>query len=405
MKIIYVILALFLFDSSLNAQERKDGYVVVNLSKSVPLDVKCDVYKGETPESMINELINKGRYILSIADTNYGTLILHEKNKDSIEQLFYSVPLYMIKNKMKEMFKRGYTISCYIKHRELAFFEKNSKIKEQKILNHYNNKIIEKYNKQGFYLKIIDDSDAILQKGHENVILQMYKHFSGPNSEEEMLNDFIEYRNRGWRIGSIYSNYFSSSNQNSYHIIYDKYANEDDSPKEIMGIVKSIDDFSQFISNNSNSGYYLSNIWSGLHKAKERPRYSYSEDNTNNLFDILGGIVGGVSKLANGNVTDTSAQNSSVSESEGSSNTSSYNSSSSSSSRVSNTSKVNHANWKSLDNSYNGYENQLIRMHSSGSYNKQEVRTIQSKMKDIRRKIYEQSGHQRAVSQWENWNP
>jgi hypothetical protein len=36
----------------------------------------------------------------------------------------------------------------------------------------------------------------------------------------------------------------------------------------------------------------------------------------------------------------------------------------------------------------------------------QEVRSIQRKMKEIREKIATQSGgHQRAVSQWENWNP
>lgn len=68
--------------------------------------------------------------------------------------------------------------------------------------------------------------------------------------------------------------------------------------------------------------------------------------------------------------------------------------------------KANHANWRSLDRSYSGYEDQLIKMKSSGNYNASEVRSIQRKMKEIRQKIYEQSGgHQRAVSPMESWNP
>lgn len=69
------------------------------------------------------------------------------------------------------------------------------------------------------------------------------------------------------------------------------------------------------------------------------------------------------------------------------------------------TTKNNHANWKALDRAYGGYEDQLIRMKSSGNYDKQEVRNIQRKMKDIRKKIYEQSGHNRAISSMENWTP
>ena len=67
---------------------------------------------------------------------------------------------------------------------------------------------------------------------------------------------------------------------------------------------------------------------------------------------------------------------------------------------------VNHANWSSLERSYDNYESQLIRMSNSSNIDKQEVRSIQKKMKEIREKILKQSGgHQRTVSQWESWNP
>ncbi len=70
-------------------------------------------------------------------------------------------------------------------------------------------------------------------------------------------------------------------------------------------------------------------------------------------------------------------------------------------------SKASYANWSALDRAYGGYEDQLIRMKDSGNYDKQEVRNIQNKMKDIRAKILKQSGgsHQRAASPMESWNP
>lgn len=75
-------------------------------------------------------------------------------------------------------------------------------------------------------------------------------------------------------------------------------------------------------------------------------------------------------------------------------------------SRNANSSGANHANWSSLERSYDNYESQLIRMSNSSNIDKQEVRSIQRKMKEIREKISKQSGgHTRAVSQWENWNP
>ena len=71
----------------------------------------------------------------------------------------------------------------------------------------------------------------------------------------------------------------------------------------------------------------------------------------------------------------------------------------------SNAKKVNHSNWHSLENAYSNYESQLIKMKSDGGYDKQEVKNIQRKMKDTRAKIKEQSGHDRAISPLENWNP
>lgn len=77
-----------------------------------------------------------------------------------------------------------------------------------------------------------------------------------------------------------------------------------------------------------------------------------------------------------------------------------------SSSRSSASSKnVNHGNWTALERSYSGDESLLIKMRSSGNYDKQEVRRIQERMKRTRELIEKQTGHKRAVSDVENWVP
>jgi len=69
-----------------------------------------------------------------------------------------------------------------------------------------------------------------------------------------------------------------------------------------------------------------------------------------------------------------------------------------------NSKNANHVNWKRLDSAYGGCETQLIKMKSSGIYDEQDKKRLQNKMKEIRQKIYEQSGgYQRPVSPLENW--
>lgn len=88
------------------------------------------------------------------------------------------------------------------------------------------------------------------------------------------------------------------------------------------------------------------------------------------------------------------------------SNSNQYSSGSSSSSKYNSESqKVNHANWTALERAYSGDESLLMKMKSSGNYDKQEVRRIQQRMKSTRQKIKEQSGHDRQQSPMESWNP
>jgi len=405
MRFFVLLFCLFLSTPILKAQGSREGFVVVNLSKSENQDIKCDKTIMTLPNYQIDDLIKEGRYVIATVYTKFGCLIVHKPNTESIPQVFKYVPAFDLKKTLKDMFNDGYSLKYYNPQRNYAIFDKNPKITIQKYETSIGKKKMEDFNSKGLYVMLLNQDNAVVQNGHTGkggVVMQKFKEFYGNNAEIEMLTDYLEYEKKGWRVGSVSSSYFNHSDYNSYCIIYDKYSNEDDSPKEYLGIIDTQDELAKFITDYNASGYKLANIWCGFKDNSGEKGKRYSSTESSGLFDILGGIVNGVSKLSSGNVTDAPVQNNISTSDEPIYSDSSPSSSGSSSSK---TTKVNHANWKSLDNSYNGYEDQLIRIQSSGSINKQEVRNIQNKMKEIRKKIFEQSGHQRAVSKWENWNP
>lgn len=60
---------------------------------------------------------------------------------------------------------------------------------------------------------------------------------------------------------------------------------------------------------------------------------------------------------------------------------------------------------RNLDRAYDGYETQLVKMKSSGNYSKDEVKSIQRRMKETREKYNKMTGRTRSVSPYETWNP
>ena len=159
--------------------------------------------------------------------------------------------------------------------------------------------------------------------------------------------------------------------------------------------------------NSIDKGYRIDNIWCGWENIDYAALDASIQDyrNSSSLASELLEVVSGITNSANQLFGGDSGSSSGI-ESESDAYNQSSGSGTSKMSSKNSSSKSNHANWRSLEQSYSNYESQLIRMSNSSNIDKQEVRSIQRKMRDIREKIRVQSGgHQRATSQWENWNP
>jgi hypothetical protein len=319
--------------------------------------------------------------------------------------MFTIIPDDRLEKDIKKYFKEGWSILYYNTQRDYALFDRNPEITrqthvKQKFDRKKNNDQIAKYNAKGEYITIVSISDLFAQDGHGSNIEQCYQGFYDKFKE----HDIAKYINEGWFVSSVAKFFSRYGDRNSYYIIFDKQKGSNIKQKILFLSTKGgVDEFKKSIE----EGYRIDNIWCGWENkdwAKldaDLESYRNRKSSTSEWLDIIGGITSGVGQLFGGSSnsnTYTGSNSNSGSESLGAG--------SSNSSTKSGASKSNHANWRSLEQSYSNCESQLIRMSNSSNIDKQEVRSIQRKMRDIREKIRVQSGgHQRAVSQWENWNP
>ena len=395
------------------AQDYKDGGVVINLVNVNGDDLRCDFfneallpggmygYSDTPPDSRIESLIKSGRYIKSITTTKFGTLVVHAPNIDAIQQLCTKIPSYAIEKEGKKKFKQGWSLRYFNSERGYAIFDKNPNITEQSFVKLCPwkkdfNKVLAKLNDKGLYMTAIGYDKAVAHKGYGNKVQQIAKTIKSYQSNDTFINGVNELAENGWIVSSSGKIFNKFGNYEAYSVIFDKSSNTEihtfllESAEDLNSLIRRI-----------GSSYRIDMTWCGWENRNYAREAEMAASYNPDWSGILNGITSGVNSFVSGSSEDISS-----SPSNGSTGYDNNSSNLSSSSSNSNSSKSNHANWSSLERSYSNYESQLIRISNSSNINKQEVRSIQKKMKEIREKIYKQSGgHQRAISQWENWNP
>ena len=405
-------LFLICFLSYSNAQNKDydsydDDIIVVSLVEADGADVKCSLFTNNSkqPQDAIDALIKEGRYIKSVTNTRFGVLVVHEPNTKNIPQHFTVIPSYKIKKEIKNYFKEKMAIRYYNNQCGYALFDVNPEVTRQsnveiKVWKKGCNDKVAKLNAKGEYLTIIGLGEFYAQNGHGDNIEQCYKSFI--QRDVDVQDAITQYINEGWVVSGVTKAYNRYGNFSFFHILFDRQKDPNRIKQKILLLSTKggVDEFKKSI----NEGYRIDNIWCGWenedYAALDASIESY-RNSSSDWLEILGGITSSASQLFGGNTNNSSYEESGNDVSTGSSG-----GSSSKAASKNGVSKSNHANWRSLDQSYSNYESQLIRISNSSNIDKQEVRSIQRKMRDIREKIRVQSGgHQRAVSQWENWNP
>lgn len=411
MKKIILVFILLVIVLKVSSQNYNDGRVAIifglqnentiktELVSNPVLQVPSYDYKNIPTDATLDSLKNNGRYVISITTTKFGTFIIHEDNTKKIEQMFMKIPGYAIKKECEKHFKKGWALQYYNAERDYAIFYKNPLITKQTFVKletwkkNFSSKM-QKWNSQGLYLLVTGYCDGVLQNGRTDSLSQQAFTISCYENDDKLVNKISSMAAEGWFVSSMGKYYSKYGNSDTFTVVFDSGQANKSKQVAIIEFKEEMDSVVSVL----NDGYKIEKMFCGWENRNFQKEKEMADSYKADWLGILGGIVSSVSSLAGGNSSSSSDYTTD-------SGSSGYSGNSSSNSSTSKSSKVNHANWRSLDNSYNGYESQLIRISNSSNIDKQEVKRIQGKMKEIRKKIYEQSGHNRAVSQWENWNP
>lgn len=419
-----IIILLFVFllscDSYAQDYKGKDGVFIVYMTENDAVDQKLEILPGRGDINYINGIIANDRYIVTIIPVKFGTLVVHQKNINNEKQLVKMIDRYLnLKKECDKMNNDGYVLDKYSlqddyswNNPDYAIFKKSDINPKYSMISfkketEENKKKLEQLSKKGIFVeKLMNAYHGFLMIKTNTLVEQKYERFSGKNDGTlELIESFNHYSADHWTIGDIYKKHWQSGND--YQIVYNK-SRTPYVGKQKIGAFEDKDELVDFLQSSMNEGLKICNIWGGYDRNLEKEAYWQNRieeyrankgSGWSEVIDIIQGITNSAIQLTNGNNSSLNSYTGQDTPTEGKKSPSKVNSSSETST------KVNHTNWKSLDNAYNGYESQLIKMSTSGVINKSEVRSIQNKMKEIRDKIYQQSGHQRAVSQWENWKP
>ncbi len=314
MRKLLIVLFLIVFSMS-HAQDRADGTFVVHIMNTDAVDLKCDVYPGEVKISEIQDIMNNNRYVMSVAHTKFGTIVVHKKNVDSVQQLYAVIPSWDLEKECKERKKEGYILDYYNDEKNYAIFRKDTKVTQQVFLGSIDQKKLKKQNAKGLYATLYCSYATVAQDGRDDIQEQKYASYIGLG---EFLKGFKVMAADSWVVGSVTKSYNKHSNLTFYRVIYDKLRKEYDG-REALAALDTKEELIDFLGKHIESGYNINRIWCGWENRDYEADEARAAAYDGNIFNILTGLTNSISGLTgkgngqsstNASNNETSTQNS-----------------------------------------------------------------------------------------------
>lgn len=293
------------------ANDHDDDIMIVRMMDTDAVDLKCDYFPfprdaddNREFDKNIQEMMNQGRYIISITDTKYGTFVLNKQNTESIKQKY--VRGFISKKNFNKEFKNGFSLKFFNNTYRSTYtlFEKNPKITKQVFVSsssksYVNNKRFLKMNLKGLFAVAQYYDKIIFQNGHDNITLQYYSIFS---DEQSFLFDVEEKQNNGYTVKFANKHYNNYSHSTFYRIIYEK-PKDGDIKHQSIALIRDAVSFANLLQEKVSQGYNLDMIWGGWDKRDYEAEAARSAElaasNTNN-WEVLGGLATSVAGLIAG---------------------------------------------------------------------------------------------------------
>lgn len=287
---------LFFFSIYNYSQERNDGFFVVHIMETDAQDLKCEI---GISNDYIKSLPDKGRHIISVVPTKFGSIVLHKKSETKIAQKYIRIPSYMLKKEAKKLFAEGYSVEYYNEMSNYGIFSKNPAIVEQKYLGQITEKKIKKYNKKGIYAICGSSTEDI---GHNNIYGIAYQERKFYIDQHQFASDFEKMAKLGYIVRNVGTFYNKYGNSTSFTVIYDK-PQQDYKGKQAIGIFETKEDFIAFLNKYVKEKCNIKGIWGGWENrdyAAEEARLAKAKSESESGIDILLGLGNSILQLTNG---------------------------------------------------------------------------------------------------------
>jgi hypothetical protein len=243
------------------AQDKKAEPFVVYTMSTDTKDIRYDVYRNcNDAASVVNELIKDGRYVKSIANTEFGLIVLHCANTADIEQRYADVELKDLKSVANNFFKDGYAVDYYNKNGGYALFKKDSGITRQNVLCNISQSQLNKLNKQGLFIVVDNYSSVVVQNGQHNVEQQVIGHY--PSMYRLVCDSFSSKALDGWIVGAVGDEYDSKNDSYLYSVVYNKVNPLFKGRQEMLDFVTE-ERLNTYLARKLRGNYYICNIWGG----------------------------------------------------------------------------------------------------------------------------------------------
>jgi hypothetical protein len=243
------------------AQDKKAEPFVVYTMNTDTEDIRYDVYRDcYDAASVVNGLINDGRYVKSIANTEFGLMVLHCASTANVEQKYATVELSDLKEVAGRFFKEGFAVDYYNKNGGYALFKKDSEITKQSVLCNISQSQLNKLNKQGLFIVVDNYSSVIVQNGQHNIEQQVIGRF--PSMYRLVCDSFSSKALDGWTIGALGNQYDSKNDSYTYSVVYNKVNPLFKGRQEILDFVTE-ERLNTYLARKLRGNYYIGNIWGG----------------------------------------------------------------------------------------------------------------------------------------------
>jgi hypothetical protein len=243
------------------AQDKKaEPYVVYTMSTDTK-DIRYDVYRNcNDAASVVNELIKDGRYVKSIANTEFGLIVLHCANTAKVEQKYATVELSELKSVATKFFNDGYAVDYYNKNGGYALFKKDLEITKQNVLSSVSQSQLNRLNKKGLFIVVDNYSSVVVQNGQKNIEQQVIGRY--PSMYRLVCDSFSSKALDGWIVGAVGDEYDSKNDSYSYSVVYNKVNPIFKGRQEMLDFVTE-ERLTTYLARKLKGDYCICNIWGG----------------------------------------------------------------------------------------------------------------------------------------------